>query len=185
MRRIARISPVAWMVAAAIAGASGAALAQEKKIENNIQAHISEFETGLSDGFLTRIETLDDLMLTHPPVKYRYRLVIMIIMLIELMPLLTKLMMPSGLYEEKVEDAMLQKKLAWQNERAAFHEVEKMFYEKALASDKQLQNEVMAEIDAYRRKEAENYFNQWKQNPGKVRQFWEQLKSKLLYFSRN
>ncbi len=161
------------------------ALAQEKKLENNIQARIGEFETGLSDGFLTRIETLDDLMLTHPPVKYRYRLVIMLIMLIELMPLLTKLMMPSGLYEEKVQDAVLQKKLAWQNKRAAFHEVEKEFYEKALASDKQLQIEVMAEIDAYRRKEAENYFNQWKQNPGKVRQFWEQLKSKLLYFSRN
>jgi hypothetical protein len=101
------------------------------------------------------------------------------------MPLLTKLMMPSGLYEEKVQDAVLQKKLAWQNKRAAFHEVEKEFYEKALASDKQLQIEVMAEIDAYRRKEAENYFNQWKQNPGKVRLFWEQLKSKLLYFSRN
>lgn len=161
------------------------ALAQEKKLETSIQARIDEFETGLSDGFLTRIETLDDLMLTHPPVQYRYRLVIMLIMLIELMPLLTKLMMPSGLYEEKVQDAVLQKKLAWQNERAAFHEVEKEFYEKALASDKQLQHEVMEEMDAYRRKEAENYFNQWKQNPGKVRQFWEQLKSKLLYFSRN
>lgn len=161
------------------------ALAQEKKLENNIQARIGEFEAGLADGFLTRIETLDDLMLTHPPVQYRYRLVIMLIMLIELMPLLTKLMMPSGLYEEKVQDAVLQKKLAWQNERAAFHEVEKTFYEKALASDKQLQNEVMAEIDAYRRKAAENYFNQWKQNPGRVRLFWEQLKSKLLYFSRN
>lgn len=161
------------------------ALAKEKKVENNIQLRVGEFESGLSDGFLARIETLDDLMLTHPPVKYRYRLVIMIIILIELMPLLAKLMMPSGLYEEKVQDAVLQKKLAWQNERAAFHEVEKMFYEKALAADKQLQNEVMAEIDAYRRKEAEDYFNQWKQNPGKVRQFWEQLKSKLLYFSRD
>ena len=32
MRRIARISPVAWMVAAALAGATGAALAQEKKV---------------------------------------------------------------------------------------------------------------------------------------------------------
>ena len=161
------------------------ALAREKKLENNTQSRIGEFEAGLSDGFLTRIETLDDLMLTHPPVKYRYRLVIMLIMLIELMPLLTKLMMPSGLYEEKVQDAVLQKKLAWQNERAAFHEVEKEFYERALASDKQLQTEVMAEIDAYRRKEAENYFNQWKQNPGRLRPFWEQLKSKLLYFSRN
>ena len=77
------------------------------------------------------------------------------------------------------------KKLAWQNERAAFHEVEKAFYDKALASDKQLQNEVMAGIDEYRRKEAEQYFNEWKQDPGKLRQFWEQLKNKLLYFSRN
>ena len=85
------------------------ALAKEKTLENDIQSRITEFETGLSDGFLTRIETLDDLMLTHPPVQYRYRLVIMLIMMIELMPLLTKLMMPSGLYEEKLQDATLQK----------------------------------------------------------------------------
>ena len=100
----------------------------------------------------------------------------MIIMLIELMPLLTKLMMPSGLYMKKVQDAVAEKaglakrksRLSWSGKNVLW---------KSIASDKQLQNEVMAEIDAYRRKEAENYFNQWKQNPGKVRQFWEQLKA--------
>lgn len=161
------------------------ALIREKKTEATIQSNITDFEKGLSDGFLTRIETLDDLMLTHPPVKYRYRLVIMLIMMIELMPLLTKLMMPSGLYEEKVQDAVQQKKLAWLNEKAAIKEVEKEFYEKAAATDLRLQEEMMAEIDAWRRKEAEKTFNQWKQNPGKIRLFWEQVKTRLLYFSRN
>ncbi|MGN6491110.1 MAG: DUF4407 domain-containing protein [Agriterribacter sp.] len=161
------------------------ALLREKRTEASIQSGIAEFGKGLSDGFLTRIETLDDLMLTHPPVKYRYRLVIMLIMMIELMPLLTKLMMPSGLYEEKVQDAVLEKKLAWLNEKAALKEVEKEFFEKAAATDLLLQQEIMAEMDAWRRKEAAQAFNQWKQNPGKVRQFWEGIKSRLLYFSRN
>lgn len=161
------------------------ALAREKKTEAAIQTSIRNFEVGLSDGFLTRIETLDDLMLTHPPVKYRYRLVIMLIMMIELMPLLTKLMMPSGLYEEKVQDAVQAKKLLWLNEKAALKEVEKEFYERAAATDRRLQEDMMSEMDAWRRKEAENAFAHWKQNPGKIRQFWEQVKSRLLYFSRN
>lgn len=161
------------------------ALAKEKATEAAIQQRIAEFDKGLSDGFLTRIETLDDLMLVHPPVKYRYRLVIMLIMMIELMPLLTKLMMPSGLYEEKVQDAVQQKKLLWQTERAALKEVERSFYETALATDKQLQADIMHEIDELRRKQAEEEFSKWKQNPGKVRLFWEQLKSRLLYFGRH
>ncbi|OJY95639.1 MAG: hypothetical protein BGP13_12440 [Sphingobacteriales bacterium 40-81] len=161
------------------------ALAKEKATEAVIQQRIAEFDKGLTDGFLTRIETLDDLMIVHPPVKYRYRLVIMLIMMIELMPLLTKLMMPSGLYEEKVQDAVQQRKLLWQTERAALKEVEKSFYETALTTDKQLQADVMHEINELRRKQAEEAFSSWKQNPGKVRQFWEQLKSRLLYFNRN
>jgi len=94
-------------------------------------------------------------------------------------------MMPSGLYEEKVQDAVVQKKLYWQNERAAVKEIEKEFYETAVATDKQLQADVMHEMNEYRRRQAEEHFNQWKQNPGKVRQFWDQLKNRLLYFNRN
>ncbi|MBX3242038.1 MAG: DUF4407 domain-containing protein [Chitinophagaceae bacterium] len=161
------------------------ALEQQKKTEAAIQARITEFKKTLSDGFLSRIETLDDLMIAHPPVKYRYRLVIMLIMLIELMPLLTKLMMPSGLYEEKVQDAVTEKKLAWLNDRAVLKELEKDFYEKAADSDRQLQADMMAEMDAWRRKEAELRLNEWKQSPGRIRQFWEGIKSRVLYFGRS
>lgn len=161
------------------------ALAQQKYTEAAIQSRIKEFEKSLSNGFLSRIETLEDLMQSHPPVKSRYRLVIMLIMLIELMPLLTKLMMPSGLYEEKLRDAVTEKKLRWLNERAAQKEVEKEFYEKAVDSDRQLQSEIMAAMNAWRRKEAEDRFNEWKRQPGKLRQYWDDIKNKLLYFSRN
>ena len=190
---IARVKKMAYLKAEedliawkrSVQPALDSALAKEKITEATIQQRIAEFDKGLTDGFLTRIETLDDLMLVHPPVKYRYRLVIMLIMMIELMPLLTKLMMPSGLYEEKVQDAVQQKKLLWQTERAAIKEVEAAFYETALSTDKQLQDDVMHEIDELRRQQAEEAFTKWKQNPGKVRQFLEQLKSRLLYFNRN
>ncbi len=190
---IARVKKIAYLKAEedliawkrSVQPALDSALAKEKTTEITIQQRIAEFDKGLTDGFLTRIETLDDLMLVHPPVKYRYRLVILLIMMIELMPLLTKLMMPSGLYEEKVQDAVQQKKLLWQTERTALMEVEKSFYETALSTDKQLQADIMQEINELRRQQVEKEFTQWKQNPGKVRQFWEQLKTRLLYFSRS
>ena len=93
--------------------------------------------------------------------------------------------MPSGLYEEKVQDAVQQRKQTWLTERAAVKEVENEFYKTALETDKQLQADVMHEINELRRKQAEEHFNQWKQNPGKVRLFWDQIKSRLLYFNRN
>ncbi len=161
------------------------ALAQQKQLESGIQERTAAFQKSLSDGFLSRIEALDDLMQAHPPVKDRYRLVIMLIMLIELMPLLTKLMMPSGLYEEKVKDAVQEKKLAWLNQRNAQKEIEKDFYNRAVDTDKQLQADMMAQMDAYRRQEAQDRFNEWKQNPGKIRQFWDQVKTRLLYFGKD
>lgn len=161
------------------------ALAKEKRTEEHIAARMAEFEKGLNDGFLIRIETLDDLMLLHPPVQYRYRLVIFLIMLIELMPLLTKLMMPSGLYEEKLNDAVNAQRTTLQLERGARQAMENKFYEQAAKQDQLLQEQVLAEIDAWRREQASEQFRTWKQQPGPIRKFWNSIKTSLFYFQKN
>lgn len=56
----------------------------------------------LTNGFLTQVEALNDLLEEHPPLKGRYRLVILIITLIEVMPVLSKLLLPKGEYEERM-----------------------------------------------------------------------------------
>jgi len=56
-----------------------------------------------NDGFLTQIEALQHLLQNHPALQYRYYLLMAILLLIELMPLLSKLLLPAGTYDEKVQ----------------------------------------------------------------------------------
>ncbi|PZP51424.1 MAG: hypothetical protein DI598_03230 [Pseudopedobacter saltans] len=160
------------------------ALAKQKKVDQSIQDQIDTFSKGLNDGFLTRVETLDDLMVVHPPVKYRYRLVIMLIMLIELMPLLTKLMMASGLYEERMQLESERKKLGWQNERAGMKELEKEFYRQTYEADRRLQERIGREMEAYNNRKADELFHEYERNPDNVRNFWDRLKTQLFFFRR-
>lgn len=160
------------------------ALATQKKVEQSVQSQIDTFSKGLNDGFLTRVETLDDLMVVHPPVKYRYRLVILLIMLIELMPLLTKLMMSSGLYEERMQLESEKKKLGWQNERAGMKELEKEFHRQSFEADKKLQERIGREMEAYNNRKADEMFQEYQRFPDDVRSFWDRLKSQLFFFRR-
>ncbi len=160
------------------------AVAQEKRTEALIAAKQAEFQKNQSDGFLTRIETLDDLMLQHPPVKYRYRIILVLILLIELMPLLTKLMMPSGLYEELLNAASQDEKELIKLRKQYASAVEKEYYQQALAADRELQESMLKEIHQARKEMAEESLQEWKQQKGTVSGFWDGLKKKILYFTK-
>lgn len=73
---------------------------------NEIEAAIKNAETDfikyLNNGFLTRIEALNNLLKNNDALKSRYYLILCILMLIELMPVIAKTMLPSGSYDEKV-----------------------------------------------------------------------------------
>jgi DNA repair exonuclease SbcCD ATPase subunit len=61
------------------------------------------YMTSLTDGFLAQTEALEELTAEHAPLRQRYRLIVLIITLIEVMPLLSKLLMPKGEYDKLVE----------------------------------------------------------------------------------
>lgn len=73
-----------------------------KNIEEKIKTEELNFETYLNDGFLTRVDALNNLMKDNPALQFRYYLIVFILMLIELMPVIAKTMLPSGSYDEKV-----------------------------------------------------------------------------------
>ncbi len=56
----------------------------------------------MNDGFLTRVEALNNILKNNDALKFRYYLIVFILMLIELMPVIAKTMLPSGSYDEKV-----------------------------------------------------------------------------------
>jgi len=58
------------------------------------------FESLLNDGFITRIEALNNLIKNNTAVAFRYYLLVAILMLIELMPVIAKTLLPSGTYDE-------------------------------------------------------------------------------------
>lgn len=77
----------------------------EKQLENindNIINDENLFAGSFNNGFLTRIEALNNLIKISPALQFRYYLLVIILMLIEVMPVLAKIMLPSGIYDEKV-----------------------------------------------------------------------------------
>ncbi len=76
--------------------------AASKEIDNKIKAEESNFILYLNNGFLTRVEALNNLLKDNSALQFRYYLIVFILMLIELMPVIAKTMLPSGSYDEKV-----------------------------------------------------------------------------------
>jgi Domain of unknown function (DUF4407) len=73
-----------------------------KNIDAGILKEQAAFETLLNDGFITRIEALNNLIKNNGSVAFRYYLLVAILMLIELMPVIAKTLLPSGTYDEHV-----------------------------------------------------------------------------------
>ncbi len=77
-------------------------------IDAAIQKEHAAFETLLNDGFITRIEALNHLVQNNNSVALRYYLLVAILLLIELMPVISKILLPEGTYDEKL---MLREKI--------------------------------------------------------------------------
>ena len=72
------------------------------RMETKIKMEEANFTQYLNNGFLTRVEALNNLLNNNPALQFRYYLIVFILMLIELMPVIAKTMLPSGTYDEKV-----------------------------------------------------------------------------------
>ncbi len=71
-------------------------------LEQQQQQALRNYAAFFNDGFLTRIEALQHLTAAHPALQFRYYLLLAILLLIELMPVLTKSLLPAGTYEERL-----------------------------------------------------------------------------------
>lgn len=81
--------------------ADSALLAIEQKI---ITEQIA-FNYLLNHGFLTQIESLNNLLKTSTALESKYWLLLILLLLIELMPIIAKSLIPTGTYEKKVNSA--------------------------------------------------------------------------------
>ena len=79
-----------------------------KNIEETIKKEEADFAKYFNDVFLTQSEALNNLIENNRALQFRYYLLVMILLLIELMPVIAKTILPSGTYDEQ---AMLQENM--------------------------------------------------------------------------
>jgi len=135
----------------------------------------------LTNGFLAQIEALHDLTETHPPVKQRYRLIVFIITLIEVMPLLSKILMPKGEYDEKLGAATAQGVAAARLQKDAGEELLEHYQAAALAADKETIDHLFESTRDLRREQADDLVKDWRsrENP-QYQQLWRMARKLLL-----
>ncbi|HSR38893.1 MAG TPA: DUF4407 domain-containing protein [Phnomibacter sp.] len=73
-----------------------------RQIEVTKQQAEIQFASLLNNGFLTRIEAMQNLISGNRVVAFRYYLIVALLMLIELMPVIVKSLLPAGPYENLV-----------------------------------------------------------------------------------
>jgi hypothetical protein len=108
---IARVKKTEYLKAEEELAALRSALAPQLQERQAQQAEIwkenrlkeQAYVASLTDGFLAQTEALEELTEQHPPLRLRYRLIVLIITLIEIMPLLSKLLMPKGEYDKLMD----------------------------------------------------------------------------------
>ncbi|MGX5817340.1 DUF4407 domain-containing protein [Chitinophaga lutea] len=141
------------------------------------QAYLST----LQDGFLAQTEALHRLTDTHPPLRQRYRLIVFIITLIEIMPLLTKLLMPKGEYEEKLAAMAVQRRQAGELAEEKEKELQEHYHAGAAVADKEVMDHLFELTAPQRRKEAERLVDDWRETDGRsFHKLWASARRLLL-----
>lgn len=139
------------------------------------------YRATLTDGFLAQVEALNTLTEERPPLKQRYRLIVFIITLIEIMPLLTKLMMPKGEYDARL--AAITAASISESELSATQQrqLQAHYTEGAGAADKEVMDHLFELTAPARRRESEKLVEEWEQADGRsFRKLWASARRLLL-----
>jgi hypothetical protein len=82
-------------------------------IDDTIEKQQQAFAENFNDGFLTQIEALNHLIKDNDALRFRYYLLVLILVLIELMPVIAKMVIPTPVYDEKavLRESMEKKQL--------------------------------------------------------------------------
>jgi hypothetical protein len=151
------------------------------RIDNEMKAQEALFDQLLTDGFLTRMQALQNLMKSSEALVFRYYLIVFILMLIELMPLIAKSMLPTGTYEEKVRlREELEKEMALDNIRSE-KEMKQLFNRMAREQDEAAIRSFFDMTREERQEKMRQFGKQWRDDPRhSFDGYWERIKKDVL-----
>ncbi|MCW3111837.1 MAG: hypothetical protein JWR18_233 [Segetibacter sp.] len=150
-------------------------------INNRVKKENEVFAGLLNNGFLTRIEALNNLVKKNAALQWRYILIVVILMLIELMPVLAKTLLPGGTYDEKVKlTEELEKEMAEGNQ-VKEKELKELYNRLAQENDTTFIEQFFASSKAERNAKLKSQLSKWSENHDESFDgFWEHLKKDML-----
>jgi hypothetical protein len=155
-------------------------------IANSIKKEETIFESYLNNGFLTRIEALNNLVKSNTALQFRYYLIVVILVLIELMPVIAKTMLPSGTYDEKVQLTEQMELLIAKSNQLKAQELKELYNQLAKNQDESLLRQFFDTASSSRKEKMSQQFSHWKTDTTESFDgFWERIKKDMLTKQEN
>ena len=155
-------------------------------IDAGIQKEQAAFETLLNDGFITRIEALNHLVKDNTAVAFRYYLLVAILLLIELMPVITKTLLPNGTYDEKVLlREQIEKEITKKNHERELA-LKELYNQTAFEQDAGFIKEFFNHSEKERKEKMQEQLKKWKEeNTKSFDGLWNDMKRDMLTKQEN
>lgn len=155
-------------------------------IQASIQKEQAAFEALLNDGFITRIEALNHLVKNNGAVAFRYYLLVIILLLIELMPVISKTLLPEGSYDRKVllREEMEKEIIAKNHERELA--LKELYNQQAFEQNANFIKTFFDKSEKERNERFNEQLQQWKENRSdSFQSFWEEMKKNIFTKEEN
>jgi hypothetical protein len=155
-------------------------------INQSKQKEMQSFNTLMNDGFLTRIEALHHLIQNNAAAQFRYYLLIIILVLIELMPVIAKSLLPDGTYDEKVRLKEIMEKQVTESNIQHEGKLKEIYNRLAFEQDNEFIREFFDEARNERKQKMRARLQRWKEtDSGSFDKLWESLKKDVLTRQEN
>lgn len=157
-----------------------------KDIDGRMQKDQQAFAQNFNDGFLTQIEALNHLIKDNDALRFRYYLLVIILVLIELMPVIAKMMIATPVYDERVLlREQMEKETAVSNIQKE-QELKELYNSLALEKDKEAITKFFSLTQEDREEKIKLFSTQWKQNNHQTYDgLWEKMKRDILSKQEN
>jgi len=155
-------------------------------INQTKQKEMQSFNTLMNDGFLTRIEALHHLIQNSAAAQFRYYLLIIILVLIELMPVIAKSLLPDGTYDEKVRLREIMEKQIIETNIHHEGKLKEVYNKLAHEQDADFIREFFDEARNERKQKMRERLQRWKESGNsEFDKLWESLKRDMLTKQEN
>jgi len=155
-------------------------------INTSIEKEQASFALLLNDGFITRIEALNHLVQNNTSVAFRYYLLVAILLLIELMPVISKTLLPEGSYDTKLRLREELEKQLTKNNHTRELALKELYNQTAFEQDSRFIKDFFHQSEQERQEKMTTQLKAWKEGENKSFDgLWEDVKREMLTKQEN